>query len=69
MSTTNENPKRERGAGEPDRPERGCASGETKRAMAGMMGHCGCGPEMMAKMADLMGGGGPSKPAEATDER
>jgi hypothetical protein len=67
MSKTNANPQSQLGAGERERPQRGSAGPEMKQAMAQMMAHCSCGPRMM-KMAGLMGGGGPSKPAEPNQE-
>jgi hypothetical protein len=69
MPKTNANPKNRQGAGERERPRCGTAGPEMKQAMAEMLALCSCGSEMMAKMAGLMGGWGPSKPAEPTHEK
>lgn len=50
------------------RDNEGSGSG-MKQGMAQMMANCSCGPEMMAKMAGLMGGCGPSKGAEPAKEK
>lgn len=66
---TNAKAQSQPGAEERERPHQGGAGPEMKQAMAQMMTHCACGPEMMAKMAGLVGGCGPSKPAEPTQEK
>ena len=68
MSKTNANPKSPLGAGERERPQRGSAGLEMKHAMAEMMARCSCRSEMMMEMAGLVGGCGPSTPAEPTRE-
>ena len=57
------------GAGQQDQPQGEHPGSGMKQAMAQMMANCPCGPGMMEKMAGLMSGCGPSKPAEPAKEK
>ena len=57
------------GAGERKRPTQESPEVDIKQTMAQMMANCHCGPDMMKKMARLMGCCGPIAPGEPTQDK
>jgi hypothetical protein len=68
VSNTNASAESPIGTGEREAPHREGAGPGMRQTMAQMMAHC-CGSETMARIAALMGGCGPSKPAEPAPKK